>query len=87
MYIETTSSAFERDGDATGENYKIEQVDRNESEVRDAIADDQPQTLSYPNETLETDDQKPIDSDTEKGSTGGTKFIKNRWKLLDCSAF
>lgn len=76
VYIETTTSAQVQNEaesawiDEKGTNYKLDQVDKNDSDVSDTIEDDPKQIQSYPNETLEKN-EKLDESDTEKASNGG----------------
>lgn len=78
VMIETTTRFFggkneERDSgdtDETDEHNKIDHVD--EVDVSDSIEDDQKQTLSYPNETLEKGQESDeSEAETEKSSSGG----------------
>lgn len=79
VMIETTTRVFggkneERDSgddtDETDEHNKIDHVDG--VDVSDSIEDDQKQTLSYPNETLEKGQEADeIDAEIEKSSSGG----------------
>lgn len=66
LIIETTTSVFD----------EKDHVDRNDVEVSDSIEDDQKQTLSYPNETLEKG-QEPEESETVEKSPSGGNWMDN----------
>lgn len=74
VIIETATRVFVKnagdDANEKDESDKIDHADRNIMEVSDSIEDDQKQTLSYPNETLEKG-QDTDESDTDKSASGG----------------